>query len=85
LTRKTSEGLYLCGIGFFFSRISNGDFKKKTLGPLKYTGMETLISFVRCSLCGIGDEFKFYLVKWSKICTLIFSMGLGVKNLIQFN
>jgi hypothetical protein len=35
------------------------------------------------SLGGIGDEF--HLVKWSNICTLISSGGLGVKNLIQFN
>jgi GTPase involved in cell partitioning and DNA repair len=34
---------------------------------------------------GIGDEFKFHLVKWSKICTLIISWGLRVKTLIQFN
>jgi hypothetical protein len=36
-------------------------------------------------LGGIGYEFKFYLVKWSKICTMIISGGLWVKNLIQFN
>jgi hypothetical protein len=34
---------------------------------------------------GLGDEFKFRLVKWSKICTAVKSGGLGVKNLIQFN
>jgi hypothetical protein len=36
-------------------------------------------------LGGIGDEFKFQLVKWSKMCTPLISGGLGVKNLIQFN
>jgi hypothetical protein len=34
---------------------------------------------------GIGDEFKYHLVKWLAICTLITSGGLGVKNMIQFN
>jgi hypothetical protein len=33
----------------------------------------------------IGDEFKFHLVKWLKICTLIISWDVGMKNLIQFN
>jgi hypothetical protein len=28
---------------------------------------------------GLSDEFKFHLVKWSKICTRIKSGGLGVK------
>jgi hypothetical protein len=32
---------------------------------------------------GIGDEFKFHLVHWSK--TLKVSVGLGVRNMIQFN
>jgi hypothetical protein len=30
------------------------------------------------------DEFKFHLVNWSRICTLMKSGGLGVRNLIQF-
>jgi hypothetical protein len=34
---------------------------------------------------GIGDEFKFHLVKWSRICTPINSSGLGVRNLSLFN
>jgi hypothetical protein len=29
--------------------------------------------------------FKFHLVNWSKICSLILLGGLEVKNLIQFN
>jgi hypothetical protein len=33
----------------------------------------------------IGDEFKFHLVNWMRICTSINSSGLGVRNLIQFN
>jgi len=31
---------------------------------------------------GNGDEVKFHLVNWHKICTLIKSGGLGVWNLI---
>jgi hypothetical protein len=34
---------------------------------------------------GVGDEFKFNLVKWSKIYSLVCSGGLGVKNMIPFN
>jgi hypothetical protein len=34
---------------------------------------------------GLGDVFKFHLVKWLKICTSIKSGGLRVKNLIQFD
>jgi hypothetical protein len=34
---------------------------------------------------GIGDEAKFHLVNWKKICTRIKMGGLGVRNLLQFN
>jgi len=34
---------------------------------------------------GIGDEVKFHLVNWHKICNPIKSGGLVVQNLIQFN
>jgi hypothetical protein len=34
---------------------------------------------------GIGDEAKFHLVKWNRICTPLHSGGLGVHNLTQFN
>jgi hypothetical protein len=34
---------------------------------------------------GIGDEFKFHLVNWERICRSIKSGGLGVRNLLQFN
>lgn len=33
----------------------------------------------------VGDEFKLHLVSWSKICTLISSGDLEVRNLILFN
>jgi hypothetical protein len=36
--------------------------------------------------CGIGDEFKFQLVNWSRICaSMKLGGGLGLRNLIQFN
>jgi hypothetical protein len=34
---------------------------------------------------GVGDEFKFHLVNWSKICRTTEAGGLGVQNLIHFN
>jgi len=40
---------------------------------------------ISCEAKLVKDEFKFYLVSWSKICTLIFSNNLGVRNLLLFN
>jgi hypothetical protein len=34
---------------------------------------------------GIGEEFKFHLVYWSKVCSPIPSGGLGIRNLRIFN
>jgi hypothetical protein len=34
---------------------------------------------------GVGDEFKFHLVNWSKICMTTEAGGLGVRNLVHFN
>ena len=34
---------------------------------------------------GVGDDFKFHLVNWSKICMTTEAGGLGVRNLIHFN
>jgi hypothetical protein len=34
---------------------------------------------------GLGDEFKFHLVKWSKVCSLISERGLGIRNLKTCN
>ena len=34
---------------------------------------------------GGGDEFKFHLVNWSKVCMPTEARGLGVRNLIKFN
>jgi hypothetical protein len=34
---------------------------------------------------GIGEEFKFHLVNWSKVCSPISNGGLGIRNLRIFN
>jgi hypothetical protein len=34
---------------------------------------------------GFGEEFKYHLVKWLKVCTLIKEGGLGIRNLLVFN
>jgi hypothetical protein len=34
---------------------------------------------------GIGEEFKFHLVNWAKVCSPISSGGLGIRNLRIFN
>jgi hypothetical protein len=34
---------------------------------------------------GIGEEFKFHLVNWPKVCSPISSGGLGIRNLRLFN
>jgi hypothetical protein len=33
----------------------------------------------------IGEEFKYHLVSWSKVCSLIFEGCLGIRNLRIFN
>jgi hypothetical protein len=33
----------------------------------------------------IGDDFKYHLVSWSKVCTRISEGGLGIRNLMMFN
>jgi hypothetical protein len=34
---------------------------------------------------GVGDEFKYHLVKWSKVCSPISAGGLGLRKLVDFN
>jgi hypothetical protein len=34
---------------------------------------------------GIGDEFKYHLVRWSKVCNSISEGGLDIRNLVMFN
>jgi len=34
---------------------------------------------------GLGEEFKFHLVSWAKVCTPISKGGLGIRNLVIFN
>jgi hypothetical protein len=33
----------------------------------------------------MGEELKFHLVSWSKVCTPIPEGGLGIRNLLMFN
>jgi len=34
---------------------------------------------------GLGDDFKYHLASWSKLCSSIFEGGLGIRNLRIFN
>jgi hypothetical protein len=34
---------------------------------------------------GVGDEFKYHLVKWSKVCFPISAAGLGLRKFVDFN
>ena len=34
---------------------------------------------------GVEDEFKYHLVKWSKVCSPISVGGLGLRKLVDFN
>ena len=34
---------------------------------------------------GVGDEFKYHMVKWSKVCSMISAGGLGLRKLVDFN
>jgi hypothetical protein len=34
---------------------------------------------------GVGEEFKFHLVNWRKVCSPIQEGGLGIRNLRCFN
>jgi hypothetical protein len=38
-----------------------------------------------CKIYIVGDEFKYHLVKWSKVCTPVSEGGLGIRNLVVFN
>jgi hypothetical protein len=34
---------------------------------------------------GLGEEFKYHLLSWSKVCSPISEGGLGIQNLRFFN
>jgi hypothetical protein len=34
---------------------------------------------------GMGEEFKFHLISWTKVCTLISEGGLEVRDLLVLN
>ena len=45
------------------------------------------IESIQCDFLwgGIGEEFKFHLVNWLKVCSPIWEGGLGIRNLRRFN
>ena len=34
---------------------------------------------------GVREEFKYHLVKWSKVCSPLLEGGLGLRKLVNFN
>jgi hypothetical protein len=34
---------------------------------------------------GLDEEFKYHLIRWSKVCLSISEEGLGIRNLQMFN
>jgi hypothetical protein len=34
---------------------------------------------------GVGEEFKYHLVRWSKVCSPLSEGGLGLRKLVDFN
>ena len=34
---------------------------------------------------GLGEEFKYHLVSWDRVCEPIRCGGLGIRNLVLFN
>jgi hypothetical protein len=34
---------------------------------------------------GVGKEFKYHLVKWSKVCSPLLEGGLNLRKLVDFN
>ena len=45
------------------------------------------IESIQCGFLwgGMGEEFKFHLVNWPKVCSLVWEGGLGIRNLRCFN
>ena len=34
---------------------------------------------------GVGEDFKYHLVRWSKVCSPLSEGGLGLRKLVDFN
>ena len=49
--------------------------------------MAKCIESIQCGFLwgGIGEEFKFHLVNWPKVCSPVREGGLGIRNLGCFN
>jgi hypothetical protein len=67
--------------------VNNADGLADILGfgvsslSLKYLGFMLEASFKAKSI----EEFKFHLLSWLKVCSLISMGGLGVRNMLLFN
>ena len=49
--------------------------------------MAKCIESIQCDFLwgGTGEEFKFHLVNWPKVCSPIREGGIGIRNLSCFN
>jgi hypothetical protein len=50
-------------------------------------GVANRLEKLQCNFLwdGLGDEFEYHQVSWSKVCSSISEGGLGVQNLLMFN
>jgi hypothetical protein len=55
--------------------------------PSFLVGVANHIEKLQCDFLwgGLGEELKFLLVSWYKVCSLIVKGVLGVQNLLMFN
>lgn len=54
--------------------------------PFIYVVANMIDKLFQTFLCGrVGEETKFHLVNWNKVCSLISNGGLVVHNLKMFN
>jgi hypothetical protein len=68
------------------STLSNLPTYYMSLFPIPVRVANRLERLQRDFLWGdIGDEFKFHLVNWERICSPLKLGGLGIRNLLQFN
>jgi hypothetical protein len=78
-----SKGAWLTLIN---STLSNIPMYYLSLFPIPMRVANRLDKIQKDFLWGCnGDEAKFHLVNWNKICIPLHAGGLGVHNFIQFN
>jgi hypothetical protein len=73
-------------VTFIKSALSNLSMYFMSLFPLP-AGVANCIEELQHDFqwVGLGEEFKYHLVSWSKVCSPIFEGGLGLWNLLMFN